>query len=41
MGAADLLPRLAKRGVVCAGGLHTAIKGTYPSTYSSVKTHLE
>jgi alanine-glyoxylate transaminase/serine-glyoxylate transaminase/serine-pyruvate transaminase len=27
IGAADLLPRLSKRGVIVAGGLHTSIKG--------------
>lgn len=29
MGAGDLLPRLFNRGVVIAGGLHTAIKDKY------------
>lgn len=28
VGAGDLLPLLAKRGVVVAGGLHTSMKGS-------------
>ncbi|KIK61576.1 hypothetical protein GYMLUDRAFT_42586 [Collybiopsis luxurians FD-317 M1] len=29
LGAADILPRLVKKGIVVAGGLHTAIKDKY------------
>lgn len=36
MTAADLLPRLAGKNVVVAGGLHKAIKGQSSLTWSKI-----